>query len=160
MRRFGRVPLLAATLALATLAAACDNPVEDEEHVEPIGAVVTDEDGSIIAGTGGASGGWDFQTGTELVIEVGTTMEVEVLFVDADGETFHADDLDGYQLAWTVDDESVVEILSHDGHVDITGLRTGETGVVFHLWHGVFDTSGHGEFSTPALPIRVAEPES
>lgn len=147
-------------LVTAAVLVGCDNPVGGpvDDHLEPVGAVITDLEGNLIAETHdtGAAAHWDFESGDALVLAAGEDVELRVLFVDEDGDTFFADDVEGYQLGWLIGDESVAEIHSHGDHIDMEALSAGETTVIFRFWHGVFPTSGHTDFDAPPLPVNVS----
>lgn len=141
--------------ALALVVACSDDPVvpPDDDHAEPEGVQVL-LDGTVVATYDGDAQSW---TG-ELEVEIGESGEVEVRFVDHDGDAIPIDD-DLY-LEVDVTDTAIAEFHHEPDPGDFTGhfdgKAEGETDVVFKLMHGTVG-SGHSDFTTTAVHIHVEE---
>jgi hypothetical protein len=143
-----RLPLIAAAVMFST---ACDNPVKPADHPEAGGVVILD------AGTGvvltQSIGNDNFVL--PLVLTLGQTLEVEILFLDADNPTdldraFHPHEDEGESLRVTITNEAIVTYHDHGDHGDFEPLAVGATTVRFALWHG-----NHPDFESGSLTITV-----
>lgn len=152
MNRMPKSRILSAFAVFALVGlAACDNPVDADEHGEPVGAMLVDRDtGVMLAETHGTGSSihWD---GELPVLQPGEGIEVDVVFVDADGTeipmggefTVRASVAAGAPAG-------IVNVSEHGDHVDIEGVAVGTTSLVFSLWHG-----GHADWDSPALSVEV-----
>ncbi len=138
-------------LSLSVLTTACNNPAgddNDEEHHEPAGAVLK-MNGEEIAryDNGEITGQIEVNSGEETAL-------ITIFFLAGDGDEFQPDDPEN-SLNWKDLDESVAEVEKHeeDGKwsFHIHGIETGETSVVFQLFHD----DDHSDFDTKAFPIIV-----
>lgn len=133
--------VLAATAALS----ACDGDgTGPGDHQEAVGMVITDQNNTTLASVNAAR-----QVTGSLTVAAGAARHLEVYFVDEDGERFQLDD-DDHTLAWTVANQNVAVIDSHDGHLDLDGVAAGNTTVVFSIMHG-----NHSDYDSPAIPVAV-----
>lgn len=133
--------VLAATAALS----ACDGDgTGPDDHQEAVGMVITDQNNTTLASVNAAR-----QVTGSLTVAAGAGRHITVWFLDEDGDRFQLDD-DEHTLAWTVANENVAEIHSHDGHYDLEGVAAGNTTVVFSIMHG-----NHSDYDSPVIPIVV-----
>jgi hypothetical protein len=153
MYRRNRITALSTALALVALtAAACNNPVQPEEHPEAGGVVIFSAGTTtVLAQSVGAT--VDFTT--TLNLTVGTPLDVEVMFLNASDPTnpslaFHPDADEGESLRVTVANPAVVEYHDHDDHGDFEPVAAGTTTVHFQLRHG-----DHPDFQSGDLTIIV-----
>lgn len=133
--------VLAATAALG----ACDGTTEPDDHHEAAGVVITDQNNTVLVTVNAAR-----QVSGSLTVAAGAAQHLDVFFVDADGERFQLEAGDEHTLDWTVANENVAVIDSHDGHLDLDGVSAGSTTVVFSVMHG-----NHSDYDSPAIPIVV-----
>jgi hypothetical protein len=146
---------LFSTLALVTVAglAACDNPVDADEHGEPVAAQLLDRDsGTLLAETHGtgASIHWD---GELPHLHPGEGIEVDVVFLDAAGNEIPlgGEFTVGVALA-TGAPAGIVNFALHGDHVDLEGVAVGTTSLVFSLMHG-----SHSDWDSPAISVEVED---
>lgn len=142
-----RTLLVPLVLMIAT-AACSDSPssVEPGPHADPVGAVIYDRDAGVeLADTHGDHwhGGLQLETGQEI--------EIDVVFLDADGDEVA---LDGdHTLGVRLGDGAAEDVIAfdvHGDHVDIDAEGEGETALVFEFLH-----DGHVEYETPPLTVEV-----
>jgi hypothetical protein len=133
--------VLAATATLG----ACDSSTDAEDHEDAVGMVITDQNNTTLASVNASR-----QVTGSLTVARGAARHLSVYFLDADGDRFQLDDDDEHTLGWTVANENVAVIDSHDGHLDLDGVTAGNTTVVFSIMHG-----GHSDYDSPAIPIIV-----
>lgn len=144
-----RLPLVAAVVLLS---AACDNPVQPEDHPEAGGVLIR------AAGTGAVlalSVGANVAFSEPLELTASEVLEVEILFLDASDPddlelAFHPDEDEGESLSVVVANEAIVTYADHDDHGDFTAHAAGETTVTIELLHG-----GHPDFRSGPLTITV-----
>lgn len=137
---------------LAFTAAACDNPVEPEDHPEAGGVVI------LAAGTNtvlSMSVGSLTAFTQPITLDAGGSLEVEVLFLDASNpsdltKAFHPHEDEGESLRVVVANTSVVEYHAHGDHGDFEAGTAGQTTVVFELMHG-----SHADFVSGPLTVVV-----
>lgn len=143
-RRTSRVVL---ALSLALGVAACDDSTtEPDEHREASGLVILDESDNVLAAVNASR-----QVTGSLTVAAGQAKHLDFYFVDEDGDRFQLEPGDAeYSLAWTVANENVAVIDSHDGHMDLDGVSAGATTVEFRLMHG-----NHPDYRAPLIPITV-----
>ncbi|MBR9990707.1 MAG: hypothetical protein KFH98_13185 [Gemmatimonadetes bacterium] len=147
IRRFAPAMVLAFALT-----AACDNPVEPDDHPEAGGVVILNAStGAVLAQVVGAN--VDFATA--LTLTMGVPLEVEILFLDADDPTNlalafhpHADEDESLRVAIT--NEAIVEYHDHNDHGDFEPVAVGQTTARIFLDHG-----GHADFRSGFLTINV-----
>ena len=150
MYRRNRIAALSTVLTLIALtAAACNNPVQPEDHPEAGGVVI------FAAGTNtvlAQSVGANVNFTTTLDLTVGTPLEVEVMFLDRSDPTnlslaFHPDADEGESLLVDVDNPAVLEYHAHGDHGDFEPVAAGTTTVVFELRHGDHPDFRSGELT-------------
>ena len=136
----------ALVLALAATAAACEDSTgsDDHDHQEAVGMVITDQNNVTLASVNAQR-----QVTGSLTVAAGQGRHLDIYFVDEDGDRFELDG-DEHTLDWTVANEAVAVIDSHDGHYDLDGVAAGSTTVVFSILHG-----NHSDYDSPAIPITV-----
>lgn len=149
---FSRILMLRAVAVPAVLLlAACDNPVEDDDHADDVVGV----DVATLAGANLASyrnGAWTFPSGDALRLEVGEETEVRIHFLAADGDRFVLP-ASGAELTHAVEVENpaIAAYAPHGDHGDFEGLTAGQTRAKIQIMHG-----SHADFETnPGLPITV-----
>ncbi len=147
-----RAMLLAATTGAAALAACSDNPLDSDpghEHAEPVSAELIDRGtGERLAYVHG-----DHWHG-HLHLEQGEELSVTVNFLDEQDNIIELGD--DYSVRVSVEDGAPDDLVVVDGQgdqVSIRGDASGETRLVFQLWHG-----NHADWATPALPVEVHAP--
>lgn len=137
-------------LSLAVLATACNNPAGDddeEEHHEPVGAVLK-MNGDEIARyeDGEVTGQIEVNSGEETAL-------ITIYFLAEDGDEFQPDEPEN-SLSWKNIDGAIAEVEQHDEDgkwsFHIHGVETGETSVVFQLFH-----DDHSDFDTGSFSIIV-----
>lgn len=133
--------VLAATATLA----ACDGTTDPDDHHDAVGVVITDQNNTTLVSVNAAR-----QVTGSLTVAAGAARHLEVYFLDEDGDRFQLEDGDEHTLGWTVANENVAVIDSHDGHLDLDGVAAGSTTVVFSVMHG-----NHSDYDSPAIPIVV-----
>jgi hypothetical protein len=143
------VPALA-LFAVAGLAA-CDNPVEADEHGEPVAAQLLDRDtGVMLAETHGSGSGihWD---GGIPHLHPGEGIELDVIFLDENGNEIPlgGEFTVGVELASGAP-TGIVSFELHGDHVDLEGVAVGTTSLVFSLNHG-----SHSDWDSPAIEVEV-----
>jgi hypothetical protein len=153
MNRRNRITALSTVLTFVALtAAACDNPVQPEDHPEAGGVVIfAAGTNTVLAQSVGAN--VDFTTSLNLT--VGTPLEVEVMFLDVSDPTnlslaFHPHADEGESLFVDVDNTAVLEYQDHDDHGDLEPVAAGTTTVRFELFHG-----DHRDFRSGLLTVVV-----
>jgi hypothetical protein len=132
--------VLAATFALG----ACDGTTQPDDHDEAAGLVILDQNDATVVSVNAAR-----QVTGSLTVQAGQARHLEVWFVAQDGDHFQPDG-DEHTLGWTVANEAVAVIDSHDDHLDLDGIAAGNTTVVFSIMHG-----NHSDYDSPAIPILV-----
>lgn len=143
-----------ALLAISAAAGfvACDSPLDpDDSHGDPAEVELYDRaTGELLANTHGDH--WD---GGLPHLEIGETIEVDVVFLDEDGDEVPVED-DFTVRALFADGaaDDVVEIGDHDDYVEITALADGSTELVFALWHGT-----HPDWESDPLTVLVGDVE-
>lgn len=141
----------ALTLVAVAGLAACDNPVEADDHGEPVAAQILDRDSGILLaethGTGAAIH-WD---GELPHLHPGEGIEVDVIFLDADGREIPlgGEYVVGVALASGAP-AGIVNFALHGDHVDFEGVAVGSTSLVFSLMHG-----NHSDWDSPAIAMEV-----
>jgi hypothetical protein len=85
-----------------------------------------------------------------LTVAAGAGRHIEIHFLDEDGDRFQLEEGGEHTLDWTVANEGVAVIDSHEGHHDLDGVAAGSTTVVFSILHG-----NHSDYDSPAIPITV-----
>jgi hypothetical protein len=144
-----RMPL---ALAVLLLTAACDNPVEPDDHPEAGGVVILDAaSGAVLALSVGANTVFT----QPLELGVSETLEVEVKFLDASAPNdltlaFLPHEDEGESLRVIIANEAIVSYDDHGDHGDFTGNAAGQTTVQFELRHG-----GHADFRSGFLTVTV-----
>lgn len=144
-----RLPLVT---ALVLMSAACDNPVEPEDHPEAGGVVILD------AGTGAVlalSIGVNTDFAEPLTLSASEVLEVEILFLDDSDPSdidlaFHPHEDEGESLRVDITNEAIVSYDDHGDHGDFTAHAAGQTTVRFQLMHG-----SHSDFDSGLLTIIV-----
>lgn len=151
-----------AVIALGAPAAGCDDPVSSGGHDAPPVA------GLVILADGVERITVDAQRNVEgeLVVEAGSELEVEVRFVDADGDPLGPDPAE-FSAHFEMNHASIAEfhrVSAFVGHIE--GVSTGETTAVVELVHGTDDdddhddhddeNGGHADYTSPPVPIRVS----
>lgn len=137
---------------LAFTSAACDNPVEPEDHPEAGGVVI------LAAGTNtllSMSVGSLTAFTQPITMNAGESIEVEIKFLDASApsdltKAFHPHEDEGESLRVVVANSSVVEYHGHGDHGDFDAVAAGQTTVVFELRHG-----SHADFVSGPLTVTV-----
>lgn len=148
--------LLATFLLLTiTLFTACsDNPAgnddDDHEHAEPFGLELVHEGNVIIEYFDS-----EVTEHQHMHLHAGEEYAFTVQFIDEDGERIHAEDFDeDYSLAWTIENEDVLQIEQHEGDgkwsLHLIGVAGGESKVQFLLMHGTGDNA-HADMETPGI---------
>lgn len=151
LQHSGRRAPLAVVMAVVVLAACSDDdPTSPDPHAEPVEAEVYDrETGDTLAFVHGDH--WD---GT-IVVGVGEEIEVDVGFLDAEGELIPlgGDITVGVRLDDGEPDD-VIAFATHGDHLDFEGVAEGETHIVLQFLH-----DGQMEWETPPLRVVVGESE-
>jgi hypothetical protein len=130
----------------------CDNSTssgEDEEHLDPFGVAMI-MNGVEIAKQ--ENGEITYNEGDHLELKTGEeTNIINIRWISEDGDRFIPDE-DSYNLQWTIDNESVLEVEQHeeDGKwaFHLKGAGAGETDIRFSLFH-----VDHADFTS--LPFEV-----
>ena len=142
---------LATLIAVGGALAACsdEDPMGPEEHVEPATAEVYVRGGSTrLADTHG-----DHWHGS-VSMNVGDEQELDVRFLDADGDVIPLDDEHTVRAEIVAGQPiGIASVAAHGDHLQLTALAPGETRIVIHLWH-----DGHADWSTPPLRVAVTAP--
>lgn len=135
----------ALAMIVALSAAACDNPVGDEDHEEAAGLVVEDAQGNPLATVDANRN----VTGS-VTVAAGQNREIRVFFVDEHGDRITLDGseftLRGTSAAAAV--ATWTKLSESSGRV--AGVSAGATVIVFDLMHG-----GHPDYSAPGIPVTV-----
>lgn len=138
-----------ALLLLGGLFGACTNPVDndDEEHPgeEAAGLILMSGGEDLVRVEGG-------EVADTLFVPLGGTVDVDLEFLDEDGERFHSEDLEeGLALAWDVGGEAIVTIQATGAwSFVVQGDEAGETTMTVLLMHG-----DHHDFTTPEITVVV-----
>ncbi|MBA2669511.1 MAG: hypothetical protein H0U67_03985 [Gemmatimonadetes bacterium] len=146
-------PLLTGLLVVFT-AAACDGPLDPEEHPEAGGVVILQRGtNTVLARSVGARAAFD----KPLQLRVGQAAEVEVKFLDSDNpndlsRAFLPDETEGESLVLTVANPAIAAFDFHGDHGDFEGLAPGTTTATVQLFHG-----GHSDFDSGTLTINVTQ---
>jgi hypothetical protein len=142
---------LAMLVAVGTVLAACsDDPTAPAEHgPTPVNAELYLRGSDIkLADTHGDHWHGSVTTG------VGVNPELDVRFLDEDGNTIELDDEHTVHAEIAAGQPSgIATVESHGDHLGLTALAPGETRIVIHFRH-----DGHTEWSTPALRVVVTTP--
>jgi len=129
--------------------AGCDNPVEnDDEHhpgVEVAGVILISDGEDLVRVEGG-------QLADTLFVPLEGALDVELAFLDEDGQRFDEHDLEeGLALAWEISGEPVVTVRSTGAWTfEVQGDESGETALRILLMHG-----DHHDFTTPDVTVVV-----
>ncbi|WP_420127244.1 hypothetical protein [Longimicrobium sp.] len=135
----------ALVLAATAMLGACESDgTGPDDHHEPAGMVIVGANNATLVTINAAR-----QVTGSLTVRAGQGAHVEVFFVDEDGDRFQPDG-DEHTLEWTVANEAIAEIHSHDDHMDLEGVAVGATTVEFRLMHG-----NHPDYTAPGIPITV-----
>ena len=133
-----------------TFVSAC-NPTGDENngHSEPFGLILL-QSGVELAKQ--QNGNITYTSGSFLSVPLGDeTPLITLRFLDEDGDQFVPEE-DEYSLLWAIDNESVLEVHTHDGDskwaFHLEGAGAGSTTIRFLLMH-----DGHPDFES--LPFSV-----
>ncbi len=134
-------------LFLIFFISACEeNPVEEEEHTDPVGLIVSDGGVEIVrVDRSTVTGTFDVTAGV-------LSPHYDLEFLDEDGDTFIPDDPDFSPEAIIADPE-VVEVVRdepHDWNFHLRGLKEGTTTVRLGIAHG-----GHSDYLSPEITIVV-----
>lgn len=137
---------------LAFTAAACDNPVEPEDHPEAGGVVILEAGTSNVLSI---SVGSVTAFTQPITMDAGESLEVEILFLDASApsdltKAFHPHEDEGESLNVIVANSSIVEYHGHGDHGDFDAVAAGQTTVEFELKHG-----SHADFRSGPLTVIV-----
>lgn len=150
MHRFKSISIAVIVIALGGLIAACDNPVDsnDDDHPgeEAAGIILLRNGQELVRVEGG-------QVPDTLFVPLdGSTGDLQVEFLDEDGEVFHADDLEeGLELAWEIRGADIITIQSAGAWgFTIQGDTAGETTIRILLMH-----DDHPDFTTPDIMVVV-----
>lgn len=150
--------ILVAVVALALVTSACENPVEDDhdndhEHAEAEGLVLMSEGNELVRVESA-------QVSDTMIVALDESIDIEVEFLDEDGDHIHAEDFDEeFSLDWEVSDENalddadvvVITVTSTgDWSFSVEGAAAGEATLTVKLMHGE-----HADFTTPGIPVRV-----
>lgn len=147
----------ALSLGIALLAAACsDNPVQPEEHHEPVRVVI--KSGQLEMASAPALNGGNI-TGA-LTIKVGEeSSHLTVVFVDKHGHVIETDDDEWLRVESS--NETIAEFEQHEvgefgGHIH--GVAVGSATLTFKLMHGaVGSSSAHADFVSAPIPVTVTQ---
>ena len=141
-----------AAMVCALALAACGTELEEEEHAEPheVELVIGSQ---VIASYDVEKHVWEGALEVDAGAETG---EIEVRFLDDDGEEIHLDDGDEeFSLQVDVADETIAEfVLSAPGAFTgkFRGKMEGQTGVTIKLLHG---THADPDLETRPLQAKV-----
>ena len=138
--------------AIALVAASCGDPLQPDDHPDAGGVVVFAEGTrNVLAMSVGAGVAFD----NPITVPLGGTLEVEVLFLDADDPAnldlaFLPRAAEGESLRATVANPAIAGFDLHGDHADFEGLAPGTTTVRFDLMHG-----SHSDFASGPLTVTV-----
>ena len=145
---FRRTVRAALVLALFSAVAACEDStgVDDDDHQEAVGMVITNQNNQVLASVNAQR-----QVTGSLTVAAGQAQHLDIYFVDEDGDRFQiSDDDDEHSLGWAVANTAIARIEGHDDHHDLDGVAAGNTTVVFSILHG-----NHSDYDSPQIPITV-----
>lgn len=141
-------------LVLSVIAAGCDDdPVgHEEEHLEPVGMVISAGGVDLVTVDGSTV------TGSLSVANGQETAHLSVAFVDEDGDRFTPDEADEWLrvtiAAPTIADFEQDEAGEFGGHLH--GLSVGSTTAVFEVMHGAVNSaSAHPDYTSPSVPVTI-----
>jgi len=127
------------------------NPTGDENdaHSEPFGLVLLQSGVELAKQQNGTI---SYTSGSSLAVPLGDeTPLITLRFLDEDGDQFVPEEAES-SLMWAIDNESVLEVHTHDGDgkwaFHLEGAGAGSTTIRFLLMH-----DGHSDFES--LPFRV-----
>lgn len=133
--------------------AACDNPVDKDDHEDEIvGVEVTTMSGTVLAAY--ASNAWQIPGGDALHLHLGEEEEVRIFFIASDGDRVQFPPSGAeHTLRVVIADPSIAAFEAHSDHGHFEGLAVGETRAEIQVYHGT-----HADFRTnPGLPIEVVD---
>ncbi len=144
--------ILALTGVLA-LGACDDDPVgNEEEHLEPVGLVISTGGVDLVTVNGATvTGSLSVDAGQE-------TAHLDVEFLDEDGDRFTPDEADEW-LRVTIANPAVADFEQDTpgefgGHLH--GESAGTTTAVFDIMHGaVNSSSAHPDYTSPAISVVI-----
>lgn len=132
--------------------AACDNPVDKDDHEDDIvGVEVTTMSGTVLAAYAG--GAWQIPGGDALHLHLDEEEEVRIFFLADDGDRFQLPPSGSeHTLRVVIDNPAIVSFEAHPDHGHFKGLAVGETTAEIQVYHG-----SHTDFETEPLPIEVVD---
>lgn len=153
-RRVGSAALLSAAVALT---ACSDDPTGPsiEDRIDEIETIRVDlRDGSAhVAHTHGSGAAMHWHG--DLHLHPGDEVELDVTFLDAQGDTIRLFDSGELALAASLSGASgALQIESHGDHLEVTAVGEGEGTLTISIMH-----EGHSDFSAPALAFAVVDHE-
>lgn len=141
---------------LPILFTSCEkDTIAPSEHFEPQGLQIKDATKKVIIKI--MNGEINPQYSDEFEVPLNSmTEELEVEFLDANGNVIEPPISSEYSLKLSFGDKSIAEIYQHDGErwaFHIKGLKVGITDVELSFNH-----NDHADFKTPKIKVKVDEP--
>lgn len=145
--------LVIAMLAFTVISCSEDDPVSDQhDHAEADGMVIK-SNGNIILKIDEAE--IDPNYFEKLSIKENSTMsDLEVFFIDHDGDEFQPHDEDK-SFGWVIGDESILQLIPDSENMwqfDLEGLKEGMTDLEIRILH-----NDHPDFKTPKIPVEITK---
>ncbi len=145
--------IMISVLAFAIVSCSEDDPVSSQhDHAEAEGLVIKNSGNTILKIFEGEFDSTYFDT---LSIKANSTMQnLEIFFLDHDGDEFQTDDEDK-TLGWVIGDESLLKLTLNESNkwmVDMEALKEGNTDLEIRILH-----NDHPDFKSPKIPVVITK---
>ncbi len=145
--------IMITVLAFAIISCSEDDPVSTQhDHAEAEGLVLKTDGNTIMKIFEGEFDSAYFDT---LSIKANSTMQnIEIFFLDHDGDEFQTDDEDK-ALGWIIGDETMLTLTLSESNkwmVDVEALKEGNTDLELRILH-----NDHPDFKSPKIPVVITK---
>ncbi len=145
--------LVIAFLAFTVISCSEDDPVsEQHDHAEADGLVIKSGSDIIMRID---EGEFDSDYNDQICLKEGESMtDLEVFFLDHDGDEFQSNDKDK-SLGWIIDDETILQLTPKTDNkwmFDLEALKEGTTNLEIRILH-----NDHPDFKTPKIPVEITK---
>ncbi len=145
--------LVIALLAFSVISCSEDDPVsEQHDHAEADGLVLKSGSDIVMRID---EGEFDTNYLSKISLKEGEAMsDLEVFFLDHDGDEFQTDDEDK-SLGWIIDDETILQLTPKTDNkwmFDLEALKEGTTDLEIRILH-----NDHPDFKSPKIPVEVTK---